>query len=464
MRTRTIRIQLVISFLTIATLIIGSLSLITIGLTNNHFSKYVNERQENLLNQYVKTVDLLWSNNNETWNNEAIKELADKALEDNIYFSIEDVEKNIIWKLKGDELVSAQEQLKESSVNATLKSNVEQDSMIEKEKKLISQGTQFGSITFYYLGPFAYTEHDAMFLSGIKQSLLYVAIVAFVVSFLLASWIANRFARPLRNVSEFTKQLSSGEYSRKIQQETSISELNSLVESLNDLSNQLEMQDGLRKRLTSDISHELRTPLTTLKGSIEGMIDGVWEVTPNRLQSCYDEIDRLTRLIGNIELINKIETNYDYLEKTEFDMYKLAESVIENHKIKLAEKKITVNLSGDKTNILADKDKINQVLTNLLSNAIKFTQKEGRIEITITTRKEKIYLTVQDNGIGIDKAHQLHIFDRFYMVDPSRSSALGGQGIGLAIVKSIVEAHKGTIRVTSDLGLGTKFVLTLPLK
>lgn len=253
-----------------------------------------------------------------------------------------------------------------------------------------------------------------MFISGIKQSLLYVALVAFVVSILLASWIATRFARPLKNVSDFTRQLARGKYSRKIQLETSISELISLMDSLNELSNQLEMQDGLRKRLTTDIAHEIRTPLTTLKGNIEGMIDGVWEVTPSRLQSCYDEIDRLTRLIGNIELITKIETNYDHLDKTEFDIFRLIESIIENNKIKFEEKKITVSIiGGEKTKIVADKDKINQVLTNLISNAIKFTQKEGRIEIALTTTKESLFLTVQDNGIGIDRAHQLHIFDRF---------------------------------------------------
>lgn len=101
MRKRTIRTQLTVSFLVIATLIIGSLSLITLGLTNNHFSKYVNERQEDLLNQYVNTIDLLWINNNDTWNLDELSTLSDKAIESNFYFSIEDKQQNTIWELQG---------------------------------------------------------------------------------------------------------------------------------------------------------------------------------------------------------------------------------------------------------------------------------------------------------------------------------------------------------------------------
>ncbi|MDB1688216.1 sensor histidine kinase [Enterococcus casseliflavus] len=464
MRKRTIKTQLAVSFLAIATLIIGSISLVALSLTNNHFSKYVDERQEDLLDQYVNTIDLLWVNNNETWNREELATLSDKALESNFYFAIEDSQGNVVWQLNGKDLDFAQTKLKKNAIKVTEKKSVELDETIEVSKKLISEGDEFGVVTFYYLGPFAYTEHDAMFISSMKQSLMYVAFFAFFVSFILASWISARLGLPLKHVSDFTHQLTRGEYTEKIPQETSIIEINSLIDSLNDLSNQLEKQYGLRKRLTTDISHELRTPLATLKGNIEGMIDGVWKVTPDRLQSCYDEIDRLTRLIGNIELINKIETNYDHLDKSEFDIYKLVESVIENFVSNIEEKKIQVKIYGERVILSADRDKMNQVITNLLGNAIKFTQKEGIIEFSIIKRRENLFLSIKDNGIGIEKDQQFHIFDRFYMADPSRSRSLGGQGIGLAIVKSIVEAHEGSIEVESNLGIGTKFTICLPLK
>ncbi len=463
MKKRTIRTQLTVSFLVIATLIIGSLSLITLGLTNNHFSKYVNERQEDLLNQYVNTIDLLWINNNDTWNLDELSTLSDKAIESNFYFSIEDKQQNTIWELQGKKLEAAQIKLKENALRVSETKSVELDKTITVTKDLISNDKVFGVITFYYLGPFAYTEHDAMFISSMKQSLMYVAFTAFLVSFIFASWISKRLGLPLKHVSDLTHQLTRGEYSLKIPQETSIIEINSLIDSLNDLSSQLEKQAGLRKRLTTDISHELRTPLATLKGNIEAMIDGVWELTPDRLQSCYDEVDRLTRLIKNIELVNKIETNYDNLEKTNFDLYQLCKSVIDNFASKIEEKALTVNVHGEKVNLFADKDKINQVLTNLLSNAIKFTQKEGKITFTVKKENKNALLIIEDNGIGIEIDQLTHIFDRFYMADPSRSRNLGGQGIGLAIVKSVVEAHNGTIEAKSNLGLGTIFTISIPL-
>ncbi|EAC6768370.1 HAMP domain-containing histidine kinase, partial [Listeria monocytogenes] len=146
------------------------------------------------------------------------------------------------------------------------------------------------------------------------------------------------------------------------------------------------------------------------------------------------------------------------------NIYKLIESVIENFASKIESKNLHVEIQGDNINISADKDKMNQVVINLLNNAIKFTQKEGTIKFSISKNKDHVLLIVEDNGIGIEKDQQLHIFDRFYMADPSRSRALGGQGIGLAIVKSVVEAHKGSITVKSKLGLGTKFVIKLPFQ
>lgn len=184
MRKRTIRTQLTVSFLVIATLIIGSLSLITLGLTNNHFSKYVNERQEDLLNQYVNTIDLLWINNNDTWNLDELSTLSDKAIESNFYFSIEDKQQNTIWELQGKKLEAAQIKLKENALRVSETKSVELDKTITVTKDLISNDKVFGVITFYYLGPFAYTEHDAMFISSMKQSLMYVAFTAFLVSFL----------------------------------------------------------------------------------------------------------------------------------------------------------------------------------------------------------------------------------------------------------------------------------------
>lgn len=464
MKKRAIKTQLIISFLTLSTLIIGSLSIITLSLMNNHFNQYVEEKQNDVLNQYVDSLDLVWENNQGKWSKTELENLSKKALDNHFYFSIKSPNEKIIWELEGEKLSKAKEKLKQ---HAKLVSNTKGATLnkeITTSKKLSVDDQSIGTVTFYYYGPIAYTEHDAMFISGMKKSLLIMGVLALLASFVFASWISQKLSLPLKHVSHFTHQLRNGHYDETLPQETSINEINLLIDALNDLSQQLNKQAALRKRLTSDISHELRTPLTTLKGNVEALIDGVWDVTPERLQSCYDEINRLTRLIGNIELINQIEEKKQALRLTQFDLLELTESVITNFSSKIAEKKITVTIQGEPVFVTADQDQMNQVLTNLLSNALKFTHKEGKISFNLLQKKGNALLTIKDNGIGIEKDQLTHIFDRFYMTDPSRNRALGGQGIGLAIVKGMVEAHNGIITVESQLGIGTTFTIKLPQK
>lgn len=463
MKKWTIRTQLAISFVTITVLIIGSLSFLTLNLLNNHFSKYVNERQEDRLQQYVKTIEEDFEENGEIWTEYELSKLSNQALESDFYFSIKDTKQEVIWQLEGNQLKSAQKQLKKKALQIAKNKSVTFKQLKHVSKTLTSNNKSFGTIIFYYMGPFAYTEHDAMFISRMKKSLVYVALVALVISLLLASNLSKRIGKPLKHISEFTHQLTRGNYASIVSKETPVAEINSLIDSLNQLSDQLDRQTALRKRLTTDISHELRTPLTTLKGTVEGMIDGVWEITPGRLQSYYDEIDRLTRLIANIELIDKIEANDTQLEKSVFNMRLLLDSVVQIFANNVNQQQLTVSVQGDEAIIFADKDKLNQVWTNLLSNAIKFTPKKGKIHIRLKRQSNLFVMSIEDNGIGIENTQQRHIFDRFYMADSSRSRKMGGQGIGLSIVKSVIEAHNGRIVVQSKLSEGTKFTITIPI-
>jgi signal transduction histidine kinase len=232
---------------------------------------------------------------------------------------------------------------------------------------------------------------------------------------------------------------------------------------VNDLSLQLQYQQKIRNRLSSDIAHEIRTPLTTLKGNIEAMIDGVWEISEERLYRCYEEVSRITRLIGEIDRINELESQESQLQKNTFDLTELAQQIVDNFQPMLVENKLNCSVSGDRVFISADRDKIHQVLTNLLANAIKFTPSGGRIDLYVSQSKGTTSFRIIDNGQGIPPEEVGQIFERFYMAEPSRNSKLGGQGIGLSIVKGIVNAHQGTISVDSIYGKGTTFTINLPM-
>ncbi len=220
----------------------------------------------------------------------------------------------------------------------------------------------------------------------------------------------------------------------------------------------------LRKRMTTDIAHELRTPLTAVSSHLEAMIDGLWEVTPQRLQGCYDEIERLGILVSDLQRLAKIEGENLNLNKTDIDLKEVALTVVDNMTAQASKKNQSIEILGGSVNICADKDRMNQVVHNLLSNAIKYSLDEGIVKIEVSETESYGVLKVADDGIGIPEDELPFVFERFYRADKSRNRNLGGAGIGLAIVKSIVLAHEGDLTAQSVLGQGSCFTVSIPKK
>ncbi|MDR2649805.1 MAG: HAMP domain-containing histidine kinase [Clostridiales bacterium] len=208
----------------------------------------------------------------------------------------------------------------------------------------------------------------------------------------------------------------------------------------------LEKLERLRKRLTSDVAHELRTPLTAVSVSLEAIAEGALEPTLERISKCYDEIQRLSKLVADMENLAKTESDILRLNKTPIDLLELARDVFGN-------------AEGVSVTINADRERLTQVLTNLRTNA----EKHGGGEIIVTVREIGKYgeITVTDNGDGISPKDLPHIFERFYRADKSRSRATGGAGIGLAVVRMIVDAHGGSVNVKSEVGRGSDFIVKL---
>ncbi|NTW72786.1 MAG: HAMP domain-containing histidine kinase, partial [Eubacteriaceae bacterium] len=237
--------------------------------------------------------------------------------------------------------------------------------------------------------------------------------------------------------------------------------LNSLSESINNLSAALERQENLRKRLTSDVAHELRTPVTTLQSHLEAFIDGVWEPDQKRLRGLHEETVRIGNMINDLEKLSR----YDYearLDLSNFDLADILQSIQEMYGIKFSESKKILKVDSEHLPFTGDKDRIKQALVNLLDNALKYTKEKDQVEIRAFLEKRNIVIEVKDTGTGIREEHLPYIFERFYRADDSRNRSTGGSGIGLSIVKSIVEAHGGTISVTSKPEEGTCFRITLP--
>ena len=460
---RTIKWQLLLSFVSLSFILVGAFSWITLNLLESHFADYVRERQESELEEYSTDLENLYQQNG-TWeeNSQAIQRVGRNALQQSVIVRIFDEDGQLLWSPSASEEEDAKNKVQDHLLHMEQMVGGMESDYVQSRSPLYDGTEEIGMMEIQSVGPYAYTEHDALFISDMESKLVLVAFISLLIPLFFALLVAKKLSSPIVTINDFTKEIAKGRYSSLSLEETGIREIDDLLVSVNDLSLQLQHQQKIRNRLSSDIAHEIRTPLTTLKGNIEAMIDGVWEISEERLYRCYEEVSRITRLIGEIDRINELESQESQLQKTTFDLTELAQQIVDNFQPMLVENKLNCSVSGNRVFISADRDKIHQVLTNLLANAIKFTPSGGRIDLYVSQSKGTTSFRIIDNGQGIPPEEVGQIFERFYMAEPSRNSKLGGQGIGLSIVKGIVNAHQGTISVDSIYGKGTTFTINLP--
>lgn len=230
---------------------------------------------------------------------------------------------------------------------------------------------------------------------------------------------------------------------------------------------ELRTLENYRREYIGNVSHELKTPVFNVQGYIQTLIDGGIddpEINEKYLQRAAHNIDRLITIVEDLDVITRLESGEMILEKQVFDIRTLVEEVFEDLEFQAKEKDIALRFKeGASTNfsVYADQDSIRTVLMNLISNSLKYGEEGGRTSVGLYDMDHHILVEVSDNGIGIEQKHLRHLFDRFYRVDKSRSRHEGGSGLGLSIVKHILEAHQEPINVRSSPGLGTTFGFTL---
>ena len=227
----------------------------------------------------------------------------------------------------------------------------------------------------------------------------------------------------------------------------------------------LEATEKLRAELLATIAHELRTPLTNIQGYMEGLIDGVIAEEPATYDMVRDEAGRLSRLVGDIQRLSRLEAGAEHFEPQSVDPSTAIRTAEMNLRPQFEDKGVTLGEEAPEglPAVWVDPDKLQQVLVNLLTNAYRYTPAGGSVTVTASKTAHEVLFSVRDTGIGIPADDLPHIFERFYRVDKSRSSAGGGAGIGLAVAKGVIEQSGGSIHVESVLDEGTTMMFTLPL-
>lgn len=225
--------------------------------------------------------------------------------------------------------------------------------------------------------------------------------------------------------------------------------------------------ENMRRNFLSNVSHELITPIFNIQGFIHTLMDGgLYDnaINMSYLTKASHNVDRLQTIVEDLEIISKLESGQMVLDITAFDIKRLVSEVFEDLELKTRQPRIRLNLSEPAhkgIKVRADKESIRQVLINLLENSIKYGHQGGETRVSFADLGDKCLIEVADNGIGIPESHLPHVFERFYRVDKGRSRKQGGSGLGLSIVKHIIEAHRQTISVRSEPGKGTAFSFTL---
>ena len=291
-----------------------------------------------------------------------------------------------------------------------------------------------------------------------------------IISFFIISWMINKYIN--QRINNILQEISL-EFNN-----LDVKPINSdlddvtieLIKKLQDRTieiNTLKDQDTYRKEFLGNVSHELKTPLFTIQGYILTLLDGALKdksVRDKYLKRAAKGVDRLINIVLDLDLITQFESGIKIVDKKKFNIVELIQNVFDLIEIESEKNNISLLYDKNYSNpiyVFADEERILQVLTNLLVNSLKYGVDGGRTEVSLVKSDNKILIKVSDNGIGISSKHLPRLFERFYRVDATRSRKKGGSGLGLSIVKHIIEAHNENIYVESEFGKGTTFSFTL---
>ncbi|MDR1136635.1 MAG: HAMP domain-containing protein [Clostridiales Family XIII bacterium] len=457
---RSLKAQLSLSFIAVVLITVSLFSLFSFRLIDRQFSAYMENQQRSKTGSIVDNLGLQYDAATGEWNIDSVYALGMLSLSDGYIIKVYDAAGEILWDAENHEMEQCEHLM--ASITRRMEEHGASGDFIVRDFLLTRDGKKIGSVGISYFGPYFLSENDFGFINSLYYLLIIVCVTSLLLSFGAGVMLARRISRPVAKTADIATQIAAGNYDIRFESETKTTELYNLVSSINHLADALDAQKKLQRQLTADVAHELRTPLATLGTHLEAMIEGVWEATPERLVSCHEEIQRLGKMVVDLERLERAESDNLQLDKAPADLFALAHSVCDNFAGELTNKNLRLDIEGEHVNVMIDKDRIRGVISNLMSNAVKYTPEGGRIKISVENAENAGNLVVEDNGEGIEASKLPFIFERFYRADTSRSRGTGGTGIGLAIVKSVVSAHGGSVDVQSKPDEGSRFTVTLP--
>lgn len=433
-------------------------SLLTIILLVNlvmtySFGKYIENLQQAEAAALLEDLEASYDPAN-NWTSDTLMGISHQAVQRNYIIRIYDNQQNLVLDTSQMSLSMHSTGADGGTLQVIGKTNVIKNTIMK-------DGYQIGTLEMQGTdGPLQL--QNQRFLRMFNFLLWAALILVLVGAYLFSGFIATGISRPLVRIKQIAAQMREGDLSQRVVLAGHSTEIAEVGLALNHLADALQQQEKLRKNLTADVAHELRTPLATIQSHIEAFQDGVWEATPDKLQICHGQVIRLVQLINDLEKLTALENPMLQLRKEKVCLNEVIHDSINAVSGQFNDKHISLEVhETNKVYMTGDYARLVQVFVNLLNNACKYTN-EGSIFVGIFNEQSEIKVTIRDTGVGIAPDELPFIFERFYRGEKSRNRKTGGAGIGLAVVKAIVEAHGGKVTVQSTINQGSEFIVRFP--
>lgn len=448
-----------ISFTKRVMLVSIAVSLITIissvvvlsAVWNQHFQSYTRENVQRVADGTAAAIADGYEQSNGDWYGGALSAATSaSSLYDSVYLQVRTIDGTIVYNDRANDVLGSVD--------------VKEDGSNVASAPIMVDGEKVGTVLVRVPGSETLlTKFDEDFRDKSYNAMIFAAVIALIIAMVMGAIFARTIAAPVKKITNAAKALKEGDYSARTGMAGS-DEIARLGNMFDLMADSVESNRKLERRLVTDVAHELRTPLMAIQSTVEAMIDGVFKPDAERLETLNSEVQRLSRLVDALLKLSRLESRTKPIEQKKVDLTEMLSSVVQTHQAYIHDAGLNLEFEYDPhVYVFGDADLLRQATANLISNAVRYTPEGGTI--TIMARKGDLMgqIVVKDTGIGLTPEEAKLVFQRFWRADSGRARATGGLGIGLSVVKEIVEQHNGWVRVEGRPNEGACFTIYIPL-
>lgn len=443
---RVMLVSIAVSLITI----ISSMVVLS-AVWNQHFQSYTRENVQRVADGTAAAIADGYEQSNGDWYGGALSAATSaSSLYDSVYLQVRTIDGTIVYDDRANDVLGSVD--------------VKEDGSNVASAPIMVDGEKVGTVLVRVPGSETLlTKFDEDYRDKSYNAMIFAAVIALIIAMVMGAIFARTIAAPVKKITNAAKALKEGDYSARTGM-TGSDEIARLGNMFDLMADSVESNRKLERRLVTDVAHELRTPLMAIQSTVEAMIDGVFKPDAERLETLNSEVQRLSRLVDALLKLSRLESRTKPIEQKKVDLTEMLSSVVQTHQAYIHDAGLNLEFEYDPhVYVFGDADLLRQATANLISNAVRYTPEGGTI--TIMARKGDLMgqIVVKDTGIGLTPEEAKLVFQRFWRADSGRARATGGLGIGLSVVKEIVEQHNGWVRVEGRPNEGACFTIYIPL-